>query len=515
MPLLLVLAVGSLYMGIFSASTANAVQTAPYKINYQGRLTNSSGVPVADGQYNMTFRLFSVASGGSSVWSAVHETTDRVTVTNGQFSVQLGSVAASPLSPALFDEYPLYLEVELPTPATATCSTASCANYSEGPMTPRQPLGSSAYAMNSDTLDGIDGSSYARRDATNTFTANQLVKPSADSSSALVVQNTANEDVFVVDNGLKRVGVGDLTGGGLGATLDVVSLDTGSMPVLRINNQSTGDIATFQNAGVDVAWINSNGLGLMTTSTSAISVQKASGADVVFTVDSSSNRVVIGSASGTDTATTLLVIDSSTADPTTSVSNGSMYYNSSNNKFRCRQGGAWVDCIGSSGGGTKYVTLVPEYAGAVLTPDGTNNTVNVTSESVSGLSSGQGYKHNFYQWDTSSGTAQDYNIVINYQLPSDFTSFVAGSFSVWTYVSSLTNTNATFTMRSATDASCYSSPGSIKPSSATTWQQVNPGNPGNGCTFAANDLITIVITPTVISPSTNKVNIGEIRFGYQ
>src|SRR3989344_5060649 len=36
---------------------------------------------------------------------------------------------------------------------------------------------------------------------------------------------------------------------------------------------------------------------------------------------------------------------------TMTVPNGSMYYDSETNKFRCYQDGAWTNCIGSGGGG--------------------------------------------------------------------------------------------------------------------------------------------------------------------
>lgn len=197
-------------IALFSSPTS-AAQTAPYKINYQGRLTNASGTAMADGQYNMTFRLYSVGTGGAATWTEVHETTNRVTVTGGQFAVQLGSVTA--LSPSMFTTQPLYLEVELPSVATATCSTAACASYTEGPMTPRQSLASAAYAMNADTVDGIDGSSLARNDATNTFSAantfnSTVTIGSANSSSKFVINDNSSVALFTADTSATIVKVG-------------------------------------------------------------------------------------------------------------------------------------------------------------------------------------------------------------------------------------------------------------------------------------------------------------------
>jgi hypothetical protein len=159
---------------------------------------------MADGSYNMTFRLYSAASGGTATWTEVRDTTNRVTVTGGQFAVQLGSVTA--LSPSMFTSQPLYLEVELPTPATATCSTAGCASWTEGAMTPRQSLASSAYAMNADTVDGIDGSSLARTDVSNTFgfgTTNTFNGTVAlgltNSASKFVISDSSSVALFTAD----------------------------------------------------------------------------------------------------------------------------------------------------------------------------------------------------------------------------------------------------------------------------------------------------------------------------
>jgi hypothetical protein len=83
-------------------------------------------------------------------------------------------------------------------------------------------------------------------------------------------------------------------------------------------------------------------------SATAFQVQKAGATDTLFTANTTSNRIQIGNSTGTDTATTLLVLDGATADPTTNVAEGAMYFNSSTHKYRCYSNSAWADC-GSAG----------------------------------------------------------------------------------------------------------------------------------------------------------------------
>jgi hypothetical protein len=134
--------------------TAFALQTVPYRMNFQGRLTDAVGVAKPDGVYNLKFRIYNAAS--TVVWSEdrLVSATQGVQVTGGLFTVQLGTV--TPLDPALFNnatanQGTMTLEVELPTPATATSVSPS---WTEGAMTPRNPLATSAYAFNSELWIG-------------------------------------------------------------------------------------------------------------------------------------------------------------------------------------------------------------------------------------------------------------------------------------------------------------------------------------------------------------------------
>ncbi len=166
------------------------VVTVPYKVNFQARLTDQNGNIMPDGSYNVKFRLFTNSAGtGSPVWEEDYlvANSQGVSLANGLFSVQLGSITA--LTPQLFSSNPnLWLQIELPSPSTATSSSPS---WTEGPMSPLQPLESAPYAMNADTLDGIDSTQLARIDQGNTFTGNNTFSNNVTIVGASTLQGNA------------------------------------------------------------------------------------------------------------------------------------------------------------------------------------------------------------------------------------------------------------------------------------------------------------------------------------
>jgi hypothetical protein len=316
---------------------SNPASAAPGKINYQGRLTDATGAAKPDGQYNMKFRIYDTLSGGSVIWSEVRETTSRVTVTNGQFNVQLGDV--TPIPPSAFASDTRYFEIELPTPATATCSTAACGTYTEGPMTPRQPVASSAYALtaeDSDTLDGLDSESFGSRVADNDFMGvnsfhsfanlfgDTLV--SRDSNAAFKVTSTGNGTLFNVDTVASKISIG--TNGTIAA---ITTLNNGNVGISNATPGSTLDVAgnaLFKNA---------------TNTASAFQVQSSTAA-TLFIVDTLNSQVEIGSPTA-DGVGVILVLDTKNTSGDPTGVDGAMYYNSNAGKFRCYEAAAWKDCI--------------------------------------------------------------------------------------------------------------------------------------------------------------------------
>ena len=64
-----------------------ALAEIPQVVGYQGRITDNSGVPVADGTYTMRFRIYTAATGGALLWDSNSQS---VTLADGIFNVMLG-----------------------------------------------------------------------------------------------------------------------------------------------------------------------------------------------------------------------------------------------------------------------------------------------------------------------------------------------------------------------------------------------------------------------------------------
>lgn len=79
---------------------------------------------------------------------------------------------------------------------------------------------------------------------------------------------------------------------------------------------------------------------------------------------------------------------------------------------------------------TKYLTLTPEYAGAVL--DATSNTDSTCSSAnsgtmISGFDSAPGAsKQNYYRWNAGVSLSQCYDVVVSVAIPADFASWAGG-----------------------------------------------------------------------------------------
>ena len=78
--------------GNASITVANKIEqtnteSVPRRISYQGLITKSDGSPTDDGSYEILFKVYDTADGGSPIWTENQE----VTVNNGIISTVLGN----------------------------------------------------------------------------------------------------------------------------------------------------------------------------------------------------------------------------------------------------------------------------------------------------------------------------------------------------------------------------------------------------------------------------------------
>lgn len=104
----------------------------PQLINYSGTLTNTSGAPVPDGQYDVEFKIYNVPTGGTPLWTeAWNATTSKVITFSGVFNVMLGAHTSIPAS-FFTDNTVAYLGIKV---------------GSDSEMLPRQRITSVAYSF--------------------------------------------------------------------------------------------------------------------------------------------------------------------------------------------------------------------------------------------------------------------------------------------------------------------------------------------------------------------------------
>lgn len=106
----------------------------PHLINYQGRLTDISGLPL-NGLYNLTFRVYDAETAGTLLWQGTYSNTS---ITKGIFNILLGDVndTGYNFQNLAFDK-PYWLEIKV----------------NDEVMTPRQRITSAGYTIRAEKAE--------------------------------------------------------------------------------------------------------------------------------------------------------------------------------------------------------------------------------------------------------------------------------------------------------------------------------------------------------------------------
>ena len=157
-----------------AGSIAPANAAASDVINFQARLETPSGAIVSDGDYNVQFKLYSVSTGGSALWteSYLNTASQGVHVVNGYLTVNLGSITSFP-SNIPWDQQ-LYLTMNI-----GGTSSSGSPTY-DGEMSPRLQLTAVPYAFqakNATQLQATNGANVATLTFTPPTANNSIVLP--------------------------------------------------------------------------------------------------------------------------------------------------------------------------------------------------------------------------------------------------------------------------------------------------------------------------------------------------
>jgi hypothetical protein len=248
----------------FSSRPSTTFAAYNPEVNYQGKLTSAAtNMAVADGQYPISFSIYTTATGGSAIWTEQDYGTNQVTTKSGLFSVMLGST--TPLTGVNFNQT-LYLGVTV---------------ASDTEMTPRKIIGAvpaafyagtSTYAVNAAT------STYATNAATSTYATS--AGTSTNALSAQTLQNITPGQFF---------------------RNDIANATSSATTSLSVTQSGAGKIAEFFGSALQsVLAILSNGnvgIGSSTPSTALVVSGTATVGNIIATSTTATSTFAIASSS--------------------------------------------------------------------------------------------------------------------------------------------------------------------------------------------------------------------------
>jgi hypothetical protein len=187
---------------------------------------------------------------------------------------------------------------------------------------------------------------------------------------------------------------------------------------------------------------------------------------------------------------------------------GSVRYNTGNDELEFSNDGTnWISLANA----TKSVTLSSEYAGAVLAADGSNNTGFMTSDGE--IDYHDDYM-NYYEWNSSETTLQDYDVRVRFTIPSDFASWGTNAFTLNFATEAAASTNNMVDIYVYEESAETVDDSNINQysSSAGVWQTANIQGADLGDCNAAGETCLILIR--MYSANDNYVRIGDIDVNY-
>jgi len=397
---------------------------------------------------------------------------------------------------------------------------------------------------------------------------------------ALTITGTSANIDFVIgsggDTGDFRIYDGSANWFFIDEDAATLSLGAAATAGLTITAGSTGDVVFSGDAdtnfqfdftsavpGVDLVTISNSGQGTITDAVDGLDITFVQGVGGSGETNAGINMTVTGSGTAGDVLSGLSISTAGVADGNLYGVNIGNITGSGGTEYALAIGTGWdrgLDVnspaqIGStltatgtvtigSGGNTftfdpssgpvyagtarpaKKVTLIPEFPGAVLTPDGSNNTGTMTSDFCSKTNTAPpdtnidvcvtaGDLHNYYTW-TAQAT-NDYDIWIDWQVPSDFHEFDDNPAIVYYGWRSSASDSVTLTLYDDNDAICGSATaisGTAGQWNLTNYADVSSCDVPSSGAIGPGDIVTFRVQLSV-GVNDEFARMGEISISYK
>ena len=281
--LLILLIAGAVLVPILAFAESAVTPPIPHLINYQGMLTDNSGNPLT-GNFDIIFKIYNDASAGTKRWE---ETQSGVSVTNGLFSVILGSV--TPINLYFDEEYWLDITVGAEhMPSRLKFTSVGYAYRAQKADTAAYASSVSGGSHNHDAdyvnVIGPDsihytGSSYAFRIKSYNEDGLYIYAPKSLQGDGMVIDSAGDNGIEISDvgtdgiwlDGIHRIGMNVRTVDSTGVYIDNpgcygIHIEKSGKCAVRIDssfyNGSTGYAAIYMpvSGGVGV-WVDTTMIG--------------------------------------------------------------------------------------------------------------------------------------------------------------------------------------------------------------------------------------------------------------
>ncbi|MDB5170965.1 MAG: exported protein of unknown function, partial [Candidatus Saccharibacteria bacterium] len=238
-------------LGLSLINPLPAVAAGSENLNFQARLEGLNGAIANDGDYNVEFKLYSVATGGTALWTETRTGADKVRVVNGYLTVNLGDVNSFPSTIAWDQD--MYVTMNIGGTGSPTW---------DGEMNPRLKLTAVPYAFQAKSatqLQVSNGANVGTLSFTTPTTTRNILLP--DASGTVCLDVSVNNCNYASASGSSAY-IQNGTGLQGNANFNIQSVGAGAITAkIQAFTGQTADLLRFENSAGTTALSGFNSSG--------------------------------------------------------------------------------------------------------------------------------------------------------------------------------------------------------------------------------------------------------------